>query len=498
MGRITLPTEIVQSDKTPRTATALDKTSGVKTVASTAQTVLLVGQSTSAATVAASIPTDLLREDDGATYFGAGSHLDIACRAAFKANPFVKLSAVGVANGGTAATATVVFATTATATTAYRLRIGGIEVVTDVTSGDTVTAIGDALVAAILRANLKTPTGVTGGNASGTVTLTAKNGGTVGNGIQLRGAFDVPTATVGTTATLSGTAMGSVVSGSGSESTTAALAACTGVGANYNKIAILLPDSTAGGAAKTHTNSENDAEHGKSEIFVIVSNGTQSAATTLALALNANYGMVYAVNTSETWSVPACAAVCATMAREEVATRPYNTLTVTGILAPPVEKRWTRTETRTLLDNGCSPLYVKPGEEVAIMRAVSTGVKNSAGDFEYSTLDITKWQGLFRFRESINLMFNTNYPRARWADSDPDGLLPVDVATPEKVKVDLIDVARDMEAEGTLSNVTALEDQFVVEKVGTACWFSVPALVVDGMHEKLGKIVYLTQVPLAA
>ncbi len=498
MGRITLPTEIVQSDKTPRTAIGLDKTSGVKTVASTAQSVLLVGQQTSSATVAASIPTALLREDDGATYFGAGSHLDIACRAAFKANPFVKLTGVGITEAGTAATATVVFATTAAATTVYRLRIGGIEVPVDVTSGDTATVIGAALVAAILRANLKTPTGVTGSNSSGTVTLTAVNGGTVANGIQLRGAFDVPTATVSTTATLSGTTMGTVVAGAGSASTTAALAACTGVGANYNKIAILLPDSTAGAAAKTHTDSENDAEHGKSEIFVIVVNGSQSTATTLALALNANYGMVYAINTSETWSLVACAAVCAAMSREEVATRPYNTMEIVGIMAPPTEKRWTRTETRTLLDNGCSPLYVKPGEAVAIMRAVSTGVKNSSGDFEYSTLDITKWQGLFRFRESIALMMNTNYPRARWANSDPDGLLPTDVATPEKVRIDLLNVARDMEAEGTLSNVSNMEDQFVVEKVGTACWFSVPALVVDGMHEKLGKIVYLTQVPLAA
>jgi phage tail sheath gpL-like len=401
-------------------------------------------------------------------------------------------------DAGTAATATVVFATTATATTVYRLRIGGVEVPVDITSGDTATVIGDSLVTAISKVNAVNPLPVTASNASGTVTMVARNGGTVGNGIQLRGAFDVPTATVGTTATLSGSTMGTVIAGSGSASTTAALAACTGVGANYNKIAILLPDSTAGGAAKTHTNSENDAEHGKSEIFVIVSNASQSTSTTLALALNASYGMVYAINTSETWSVAACAAVCATMAREEVATRPYNTLSVVGILAPPVEKRWTRTETRTLLDNGVSPLYVKPGEEVAIMRAVSTGVKNSAGDFEYSTLDITKWQGLFRFRESISLMFNTNYPRARWADSDPDGLLPPDVATPQKVKEDLINVARDMEAEGILSNVSAMEDQFVVEKVGTACWFSVPALVVDGMHEKLGKIVYLTQVPLAA
>ncbi len=86
-------------------------------------------------------------------------------------------------------------------------------------------------------------------------------------------------------------------------------------------------------------------------------------------------------------------------------------------------------------------------------------------------------------------MFNTNYPRARWADSDADGLLPPDVATPAKVKQDLIDVLYDAESRGIVSGVTALKDQVVVEKVGTQCQFSIPANIVDGMHEKLGKIV---------
>ncbi len=94
-------------------------------------------------------------------------------------------------------------------------------------------------------------------------------------------------------------------------------------------------------------------------------------------------------------------------------------------------------------------------------------------------------------------MFNSNYPKARWADSDPDGLLPTDVATPEKVKADLINVARDMESLGIVQNVDALKDQFLVEKNGTQCIFSVPAMIVDGMHEKLGKIVNILRLPIS-
>jgi phage tail sheath gpL-like len=492
MARITLPTEIITSDKTPRTAVAFDRTSGVKQTVDTTREVLLVGMSTSLATgYSNSVPYALLREDDAATYFGAGSMLDIACRAAFRANPFVLLHGVGVEEAGTKATSTVTFATTATGNTNHRLRAGGQEIITEIATYDQITAIGDALVTAIAAQHALTPLPFTAANANGVVTLTARNGGVHMNTFALRSAFD---ASAGTTATLSGSLMGATVAGVGSAAVTTALAACTGQ--RYHIIADLLGDSTSGASMETHVDSESDGEHGHGEIFVQVVNGTQSTATNQALALNSNRGVLGAINTSETWSVAACAAMSAAMSREEVATRPYNGMQLNGVIAPPVEKRWTRTETRTMINNGVTPLFVKPGENVAIMRAVSMGVKNSGGSYDYSCLDITKYQAFDYLRDAITLMFETNYANARWADSDDDGLLPADVATPEKVTIDLIDVARDAEADGIISNVTALEDEFVVEKVGTSCRFSVPAAIVDGMHEKLGKVVYINR-PLA-
>jgi phage tail sheath gpL-like len=488
MGKIVLPNEIVTSDKTPRTATAFDKTSGVKQTPDTARDVMLVVQRLATGTVAENIPKSLFREDDGALYFGAGSIGDVACRAAFKANPFCKLHAVGIDDAGTKAEEDVVFVGTATCNTVFRLRIGGKEVAIDVTDEDTITEIGDALEAAI---NADTSLPVTANNAAGTVTLTARNGGTIGNGIKLRGGFDATTDQVTTTVTIPTALAGGV----GEVDVADALAAITG--ARYHIVGCTLDGSAAGADLRDHLDEESDAEHDHGEIGIQVINGTLSDATTLALALNGNRNIVAAINGSESWSVEICAAMAAAMSREEVATRPYNGMELKGIIAPPVESRWRKgTETRSLIDNGVTPLYVKPGEKVAIMRAVSTGVKNEAGDYDYSTLDITKFQAFDFFRDGVNLMFETNYGAARWADSDPEGLLPVDVATPEKVTIDLIDVARDMEAEGIVQNVEALRDQFFVEKDGDGCIFSIPAAIVDGMHRRLGKIVYINR-PLA-
>lgn len=478
---IPLPTEIVQSDKTPRTAIGFDKNSGVKQRSSTAREVLIVAQMLATGTATAAVPYEILRELDGETLFGQGSIADFAIKAAFKANPLVKLSAVAVADSGTKATGTVTFANNATASTTYQLRIAGVVVQIDIVTGDTPTVMGAALAAAI-NANTSLP--VTAAAVAGVVTLTAKCGGTVGNGIQLRGAFGRPTSEIATTATVSGT---SLASGTGAVSLTAALAACNGK--RYHEVVCTLEDSVSGQAARDSVNTQGGAEVGFGEFSHQGSNGGASAATTLALALNGDRSLVWAINSSESWSVAIAAACAAVAASEEVATRPLNTLIVEGILPPPIEKRWTRTETRTLLDNGVTPLVVTPGEKVAILRAVVTGVKNAGGSFSYEDLDVTIQRGLDDLRDNVRLMFETNYPRARWAESDPDGLLPPDVATPAKVKQDLLDVLRDAEERGIVSGVEALKDQVLVEKVGTQCQFSIPANIVDGMHEKYGTIV---------
>lgn len=476
---ITVPTEIVQSNKTPRVAIAFDKNSGVKQRSSTARDMLIIGQMLSAGgTATANVPYEILRETDGEGLFGAGSITDFAIKAAFKQNPLVKLSAISAADAGAKATGTYTFATTATGGTTYRARIAGVPVSVDIASGDTPTVIGAALATAI-NANTSLP--VTAAAVTGVVTLTAKNGGTIGNGIQIRGAFDLA---VGTTCTLSGSTLSG---GTGAVTLTSALAAI--VAKRYHEVCVPFEDSVSGGAVKTTVNTQAGAEVGFGMFAHQASNGSLGTATTLGLALNGDRNSVVAINTSESWGVAIAAAYSAALAQEEVANRPMNGVVLNGILPPPIEKRWTPTELRNLLDNGCTPLIVTSGEQVAICRAVITGVKNSAGAFSYEDLDITIQRGLDDVRDNVALMLQTNYPRARWADSDADGLLPPDVATPAKVRQDLIDVLRDCESRGICQQVEALKDQVVVEKSGTQLLFSIPANIVDGMHEKYGVIV---------
>lgn len=82
--------------------------------------------------------------------------------------------------GGTQASETVTFATTATSAGTYFFSIAGDLVTVNVASGDTADDVGEKLEAAITaKQNLP----VNAANVSGTVTLTAKNDGTNGNEI---------------------------------------------------------------------------------------------------------------------------------------------------------------------------------------------------------------------------------------------------------------------------------------------------------------------------
>ena len=167
--------------------------------------ILLVGAKTSAGSaVDGALVKDLLTETDFNNTFGITSQLAKAGRALIKilnlSSKRPTIAAIGKDDNGSGvdATATVVFAGTATAA-------GTVSIFVDNTDdgkydiaiaiGDTATVVGDALEAAI-TANTKSV--VTAANVTGTVTLTAVNAGTQGNtiGIKREGAVGGITTTI--------------------------------------------------------------------------------------------------------------------------------------------------------------------------------------------------------------------------------------------------------------------------------------------------------------
>jgi len=196
-------------------ANALPRTTANILSAQTPQTpdqhkILLIAQMTSGNATSGALVEGLISEEEINNAFGRNSQMAKAGRDLMKELSISRVrpqvSAIGLTDNGSgvSATGTVVFSGTATEAGSITVYVDSKEngaYKLDISSGDTATNVGDALVAAI-TANLDSP--VTAANATGTVTLTAVNAGTQGNTIGVGKAGSVAGLSVTSTALTGG------------------------------------------------------------------------------------------------------------------------------------------------------------------------------------------------------------------------------------------------------------------------------------------------------
>lgn len=167
------------------------------------RSILLTGQMLSGTAASGQLINNILSEAEFNTYFGAKSQIANVGRAHIQALSVSgikpKISAIALADNGSgvAATGTIAFSGTATASGTLTIYIdskrnGKYEL--DVSVGDTATTIGAALTA-LITANIYSP--VSAVNTTGSVALTALNKGTIGNviGVGIDGSVAGITAT---------------------------------------------------------------------------------------------------------------------------------------------------------------------------------------------------------------------------------------------------------------------------------------------------------------
>ena len=302
-----------------------------------------------------------------------------------------------------------------------------------------------------------------------------------GNDIAISSSF---TRSITTTVTASAAKLGS---GATDPSLATALAAVAGE--RYHLIVVLLDKSSPFGEADDHVALESDGEHGRGEVALIATTGTLGAATTIAAARNSARAVQWWCKGTTSSFVRLAAAAAAVMASETNAAMPYNTLVLPGILPPTIANRPTPTEIENALAGGVAPIVVNASGKLAMVRAVTTRTLNDSGLPDGTLRDVNVVQIFDRIRDALASMFSTRYGRRIWADDDPEGLLPPYVATPAKVKEDALVVLRKLQSdEGIVQRVDELADDFVVQKVGDQCQFSLPTDMTRGLQAVLGKV----------
>lgn len=431
------------------------------------QKLLLIAPMLSTGTQPALTPIQLYSDAQAGDLFGAGSWAQAMVRQAFFNNSFLDVTVIGVADhsAGVAATGSVVLTGTATSTGVLTVTIAGVAYSVSVTSGQTAAAVVFKLKTLI---NAETDCLVSAAASAGTLNLTAKNKGEIGNEISVAVEVDV-------------SGLSSVVNAFEGGQKNADITAALNVvaGKHYHIIVCPFVDDANARALSKHVNDVSDAIEQRGTIGVFGWRGTLSTGTAFAAKLNNG-------RTTCAWykgAVEANAIIAtgyaAQLAFEEDPARPLNTLAIQGLSITP-DANWPLfNECNNALYNGLTPLTVV-NNQVQIMRAVSTYTQSAAGVADPSLLDITTIRTLDYVRRSVKERIALRFPRDKLSDR-----------LVAKVKSEVLDVLLKLEDAEIIENVEANKAKLILQRPtndANRLNAVIPADVVNGLHIFAGRI----------
>ena len=448
----------------------------IKSLPVNAPKIAIVAQMTSAGEAVADKPLKILSTDEAITAGGQGSIAHLACKAALDANPNIELYLVPVDDGsGSQAAGTITVTGTASTTGYYDIWIGNVLIQVTVTSGDINTVIAASIDTAIQAKEHLTQ--VTSGVVSNVVTLTARNDGLAGKNI----AVAYKNNNIGTTTIV----VVQPTAGATDPDFTNAFASL--LTSDYQFIVSTLSDATNLGLLKTHLGSRVAPTEGKPAIGVFGYNGVQATLETLAgTTMNEEWmSTAYLKYTKTTENGHSLeyeigAAYAAVMAGEEDPARPLNDLVLTGIAPAHLDNRLTRTQQESCLSNGVTPLHVVPGEEVAIVRSITTYTTDASGFDDPALLDTTTMRTLAYVKLAVEARQRSVFQRAK-----------LSTKTPDRVKTQVLYTLNQLEEFEIVENVQANKDGVICERdsvdanrVNT----KIPTDVVNGLHVLANRI----------
>ncbi|HGB3673876.1 TPA: phage tail sheath subtilisin-like domain-containing protein [Salmonella enterica subsp. enterica serovar Muenchen] len=406
---------------------------------------------------------DVFSDDEAAMLFGSGSLAHIMSVSALKANRYLQLQVIGIADAaaGKPATADISLTGPATQSGTLTLWVANTRIDAPVQSGDSAQAISRSLLDALLRQKALPVTAQMATGDSG-VTLTARHGGEWGNDIRLSGRTTAPGVTV------------TVSAMTGGENNAAVKDALTAVfAAGHQVIAVPWTDETTLRALREHLAATGDAMEKRGAVGVAGWPGTLATGTTLAGKSNDGRTTIGWHPGSVCLQAEIAAGYAAVIASEEDPARPYNGLEIVGLDVTPLTARAGRREQENALHNGLAPLEVGPGDKVQIVRAISTHTRSDNGTDDPALLDLTTMRTLDYARKAWCDRIALRYPRDKATERNRRG-----------VRSELIDVALKLEEEEIIENVMAMKDALIVDKGKEPGTFlaAIPCNVVKGLH----------------
>jgi phage tail sheath gpL-like len=316
-------------------------------------------------------------------------------------------------------------------------------------------------LASAVNANKDLP--VTAAAAAGVVTLTARNKGTWGNEFSITVSTTVPGVTM---VTADGT------KGAGDPDITPALAAIFGAGFTVVAIPSTSTDSLA--ALRDFSDDVSGPLEQRGTTGVAGWRGTLATATTLAGDVNEGRITLGWHNGSQLPDAIIAASYAAIIASQDDPAKPYDSLPVPGLDVTPLSARPGRNEIENALWNGVTPLKVGPGNQVQIVRAISTYTTSADGAADPSLLDITSIRTLDYVRLAIDNRIELRFPQQK---NTP--------RVAKAVQSEILNVLYQLEDMEVVMNVDLYKDGLLVQTSPTDAGrlnCRIPVNIVSGLH----------------
>jgi len=453
---------IPASTRVPGQYIEFDASRAVRGLPQVRNRVLLIGIKAPAGTAAALTVQPVVEPGQAVAMFGRGSMLARMAAAYLKADRAVELEAIALdeAPAGANATGTFTFTGPATAAGTIMLMIAGTQIAVPVQLGDTAIAVANrAMTAAQAYPDLPVLPSIAGA----VLTLTARHKGTAGNQIDLRHshfAYDPLPAGVGVVV--------AAMAGGATDPDLATVWPVIG-DAPYRAIVLGLAEA----AALTNAEAELTTRWGATRMLETVAyaarSGTQGALAAFGAARNSHLVTVLGAGKSPSWA-PEVAAIYAAVATASTAidpARPLQTLTLSGLVAPKLEDRFTRDQRDALLYDGISTCTVDASGVCRIERAITTYQLDINGLEDPAWLDLETVTTVAYLRASLRSRIATKFPRHKLADDGTAYGPGQAIVTPKVLRAELVALAREWEEAGLVENLDQFVGDLIVERDAT-------------------------------
>lgn len=426
---------------------------------------LLIGQMLATGTAEAGKPVTVSTAAMAKQLFGRGSMLARMVVAYRTVDSFGQLVCIPLADvtNSVAASAEVTFSGRATEAGTLSFYIGGSRVQVSVAEGAEAGVVAQALADAI---SLQKDLPVTAGAADAVCTITARNRGSLGNGIllalNLRGLINGEKTPMGL-----GIELAAMTGGTADPDIAAAVEAMGDE--QYDFIGVPYSDAAVLEAFRTEMDDTSGRWSPFRQIYGHVytaKRGDVNALKTFGNARNDQHCTIVGVEPE--LPTPIEEVLAAYLARTSVfisadPARPTQTGVLTGVMAAPSESRFITTDRQTLLENGIATLTTTSGT-VMIERAVTTYQRNSFGDADASYLDSETMHTLAYVLRRMKSLITTKYARHKLANDGTRYGAGQAIVTPSVIRGELVALYRQLELSGIVENADLFKQYLIVER----------------------------------